>query len=364
MQTVLSPDPASAAAADSLGADHLGADSLGAAALRAEADRLAAVADSLNALADSSAADAARRTLASAQSALASEAFWYGVGTTALQVVATVALALLVIALVKRVKTRWVASVQSDSTTDKRRQRVLTTADLLGSVARYVIWAITIVTALGLVGFDIRALLAGAGIAGLAIGFGAQTLVKDVISGFFLLFDDTLGNGDLIRIGADVGTVEYVGLRLIKVRKFNGELLMVPAGELRTFGNQSVGFARVIVDVGLSYEADLEDALRALEDVAAEWAETEHAREVMVEEAPQVQALTSLGDSAVTARIVVQVRPGEQFLAERDLRSLVKRRFDERGVEIPFPRRTVYVKSLGDAAEAGLSDLDAGAAGA
>ena len=249
------------------------------------------------------------------------------------------------------------ASVQDDPALDKRRQRVLTTADLLGSVARYAVWTVTGVTVLSILGFDIRALLAGAGIAGLAIGFGAQTLVKDVISGFFLLFDDTLGNGDLIRIGDEVGEVEYVGLRLIKVRKFDGELLMVPAGELRTFGNKSIGYARVVVNVGLSYEQDASQALRVLEEVAAEWAASASAREIMVEEAPQVQGLLELGDSAVTARVIVQVRPGEQFAADRQIRSLVKTRFDERGIEIPFPRRTVYVKSAdGDA------DVEAAAA--
>ena len=301
--------------------------------------------------------------VAAAGRRLATEEFWLGVGQTALQVAFAVALALVAISLVTRLKRRWVASVQNDPATDKRRQRVLTTADLLGSVARYAIWTVTIVTVLSIVGFDVRALLAGAGIAGLAIGFGAQTLVKDVISGFFLLFDDTLGNGDLIRIGDDVGTVEYVGLRLIKVRKFDGELLMVPAGELRTFGNKSVGYARAIVPVGLSYEQDAGQALAVLEDVAREWAETEHARAAMVEEAPQVQALMDLGDSAVTARVIVQVVPGEQFAAERDLRRLIKARFDERGIEIPFPRRTVYVKSEGGGEADGAVE-DAAAAGA
>ena len=316
--------------------------------------------DTTAGVSDTSTAGITVQDIVDARDAVFSEAFWLDVGTTALRVVVTVGLALLAIALVKRIKNRWVASVQDDPATDKRRQRVLTTADLLGSVARYVIWAITIVTVLALVGFDIRALLAVAGIAGLAIGFGAQTLVKDVISGFFLLFDDTLGNGDLIRIGGDIGTVEYVGLRLIKVRKFDGELLMVPAGELRTFGNKSVGFARVIVNVGLSYEQDASEALAVLEEVAREWAETEHAQEIMVEEAPQVQALMDLGDSAVTARVVAQVRPGEQFPAERALRHLIKQRFDEMGVEIPFPRRTVYVKTDGGAD----ASAEAGAAGA
>src|SRR5690606_8701324 len=271
--------------------------------------------------------------------------FWYSVGATAVRVAFIVFLALLVLGIVGRLRKRWVRRVRDRPTTDKRRQRVLTVADLVGSVARYVVWGVAGIMVLAELGLDVGPLLAGAGIAGLAIGFGAQTLVKDVISGLFLLFDDTIGVGDLIRMGNDAGTVEYVGLRLIKVRKFDGELLMIPAGELRVFGNKSIGFARVIVNVGLSYEQNVNEALAALEEVAREWAETEEAKRIMLEEAPQVQAVMDLGDSAVTTRVVAQVIPGEQFAAERELRRLIKNRFDEMGVEIPFPRRTVYVKS-------------------
>ena len=304
------------------------------------------------------AARSAAELVGDLRATLTSEAFWFNIGWAAVKVLIVVAAALFVLGFLERVKRRWVARAHAAPTVDKRRQRVLTVADLLGSVARYAVWTVTGITVLAIVGFDVRALLAGAGIAGLAIGFGAQTFVKDVISGFFLLFDDTLGNGDLIRIGDDVGTVEYVGLRLIKVRKFSGELLMVPAGEVRTFGNQSVGYARVVVTVGLSYEQDAHEALRVLEAVAEEWAATDAAKEVMVEDAPQVQGLLSLDDSAVTARIVVQVRPGEQFAVDRAIRTLVKERFDEHGIEIPFPRRTVYVRSEGGA------DAEAAAAGA
>ncbi len=308
--------------------------------------------------------DSLRQTLQSlggVSEALFSRSFWLGAGWTAVKVAVIVALALAALAVVKRVKRSWVASAMKAPTLDKRRQRVLTVADLLGSVARYLVWTVAAVMVLDAIGLPIGPLLAGAGIAGLAIGFGAQTFVKDVISGFFLLFDDTLGNGDLIRIGTDTGTVEYVGLRLIKVRKFDGELLMVPAGELRTFGNKSVGYARAIVEVSLSYEQDAGLALTVLEDVAREWAASDHARDVIVEEAPQVQAFLALGDSGVTARVIVQVRPGEQFAVERDLRRLIKARFDERGVEIPFPRRTVYVKAEGGVAPDAASDAAAGA---
>ena len=154
---------------------------------------------------------------------------------------------------------------------------MLTLADLLGSVARYVVWTIAGVMVLSDVGFDVGPLLASAGVAGLAVGFGAQTLVKDVISGFFLLFDNTVGSGDLITFNGHTATVEYVGLRLIKARTFDGELMMIPAGELRVFGNKSLGFARVIVTVGLSYEQDAAEALRVLGEVAEEWAATDDA---------------------------------------------------------------------------------------
>ena len=293
----------------------------------------------------SEAADAAT----SARETVLDTAFWLGLGEVAIRVAIIVGLALLTLSLLTRVKTRWVEKVMAEPHLDKRRQRVLSVADLLGSLARYVVWTIAGVMVLEAVGLAIGPLIAGAGIAGLAIGFGAQTLVKDVISGFFLLFDDTLGYGDLIRIGDDVGTVEYVGLRLIKVRKFNGEMLMVPSGELRTFGNQSIGFARVIVSVGLAYEQNVDDVLAVLRDVTEEWAATEEVQAILVDEPPEVQAVLDLGDSAVQVRVVARVRPGEQFAADRELKRLIKARFDERGVEIPFPRRMIYVKGLNEA---------------
>ena len=271
--------------------------------------------------------------------------FWWSIAQVTYRVALVIAVALLVLAVVKRLKRRWIASVQDRPTLDKKRQRVLTVADLIGSVTRYIVWAVAAMMILDAIGLPIGPLLAGAGIAGLAIGFGAQTLVKDVISGLFLLFDDTIGIGDLITLNGQTATVEYVGLRLIKARKFDGELLMIPAGEIRTFGNKSIGFARAIVPVDLAYEADVEAGLAAMEAVAHEWAQTDFAKDVMLEEAPTVQAVMGLGESGVKARIVVQVRPGEQFQAEREMNRLIKNRFDETGIEIPFPRRTVYVKS-------------------
>ena len=254
------------------------------------------------------------------------------------------AIAFFLIGLVRKLTNRWKASVVDLPAIDPRRQRALTVSNLIVSASRYVIWTMAAIMVLAEVGLDIGPLLAGAGIAGLAIGFGAQTLVKDVISGVFLLFDDIIHVGDLVTFGGTTGTVEGISLRLIKIRKFDGELVMVPAGDLRTFGNKSVGFARAIVPIGVSYEQDLDEILAVLDEVAQEWAAIPENKEAMLEEKPTIQAVTELGESSVTARIVVQMIPGSQFPAERDMRKMIKQRFDERGIEIPFPRRTVYMR--------------------
>ena len=265
-----------------------------------------------------------------------------GILATIFQIVVVLVLAWLIIRTVDKGTRRWVKQFEALPAIHPRRQRAFTTSSLLTSAIRYIVWPIALIMVLSELNIDVAAMIATAGIAGLAIGFGAQTFVKDVISGIFLLFDDTIHVGDMVKIGSEEGTVEFIGIRLIKVRKFNGEMLMVPAGELRIFGNLSIGYARVIVDVGLSYEQDLETILPVLERIAHTWAEAH--REILLEEEPQVQAVTHFADSSINARIVVQVQPGEQFEAERALRRLLKQEFDRQGIEIPFPRRTLYMR--------------------
>jgi small conductance mechanosensitive channel len=258
-----------------------------------------------------------------------------------LRILVILLVGLVALRLIKKATNRWIEGVQELAANDPRRQRAATLGNLLQSIAEYVVWPILGIMILSEIGLDIGALLATAGVAGLAIGFGAQTLVKDVIGGIFLLFDDIIHVGDLVSIGNTIGTVEEIGVRLVKVRKFDGELVMIPAGEIRMFGNKSMGWARVVVPVGLSYGQDVDSILPIMEEVASEWA-AEH-KEILLEDSPTVQGLMDFGDSSVTARVVMQVKPGEQFAAERELRMRLKRAFDEREVEIPFPQRTVHV---------------------
>lgn len=266
---------------------------------------------------------------------------WRPVLTGGLRILAILSVALIVLLVIRRATNQWVARAESYGKGDPRQQRAATLGSLLESAAHYLIWPIAAIMVLSEVGLDVGALLAAAGVAGLAIGFGAQTLVKDVIGGIFLLFDNIIQVGDLVNVQGTVGTVESIGVRLVKVRKFDGELLMIPAGEIRTFGNKSIGWARAIVPVGLSYDQDVDAILPVMKEVAQNWADEN--RDLVLEDEPQVQSIMDFGDSAITARIVVQVQPGEQYAAERELRRRLKQQFDEQGVEIPFPQRTVHV---------------------
>ncbi len=266
--------------------------------------------------------------------------YWRPALEGGLRILLILAIALVVLRIVRRLTNQWMDRVQELDKSNTRRQRADTLGNLIQSTAKYIVWPLAAIMVFSEIGLDVGALLATAGVAGLAIGFGAQTLVKDVISGVFLLFDDLIHVGDLVSIGGTVGTVEEISVRLIKVRKFDGELVMIPAGDVRTFGNKSMDWARVVVPVGLSYEQDVDAILPIMEQVAQKWAGENE--DILLEDEPQVQGLMDFGDSSVTARVTVQVKPGEQYAAERELRQRLKRTFDEQGVEIPFPQRTVH----------------------
>lgn len=276
------------------------------------------------------------------RSTLLDPAIWIGLLGVLLQIFLILLLAFVAIRLVDRFTGRWRDRVQDLPAIHPRRQRAFTISNLVSSTARYVVWPLALIMLLSEIGVEVGALLATAGVAGLAIGFGAQTLVRDVISGIFLLFDDTIHVGDLVRVGSEAGAVEEIGVRMIKVRKFDGELLMVPSGELRIFGNKSITFIRVVVDVPLSYEQDIETVLPVIKRVADEWAEQR--REILLEPEPLVLAIMAFDASSVNARVAIKVIPGEQFQAERDLRLMLKREFDALGIEIPFNRQTVYLR--------------------
>ncbi|MEO0068693.1 MAG: mechanosensitive ion channel family protein [candidate division WOR-3 bacterium] len=221
----------------------------------------------------------------------------------------------------------------------KRPGRFRTVMPLVQSLFGYVVLVIALIMVLRVIGVDYKAILAGAGVLGLAIGFGAQTLVKDFISGFFTLFEGAIAVGDYITTPVVEGVVEKIGLRTTQVRAFDGTLWTIPNGELTSFGNRSREFMRAIVTFDVAYEQNPERAMAVAQEVALLWYEENKARCL---EPPLVQGLINFGDSGMGVRIVCKVKPMEQWQAERELRMRLKRAFDQAGVEIPFPRRVIY----------------------
>ncbi len=222
-----------------------------------------------------------------------------------------------------------------------RKQSAKTVFTMLRSMVYYVFFFIALIMVLRVIGVDFSAILAGAGVVGLAIGFGAQTLVRDFLSGFFLLFEDSVNVGDFITIGDIAGTVEFIGVRRTQVRAFDGTLYTIPNGELTKFGNKNRDFMRAVVTVDLAYEQDAEQGMEVAHRVVDGWC-AEHRSDAVGE--PEVQGLLSFGESGVTIRVVVMVKPMRHWEAERQLRVELKKAFDAAGVEIPFPRRVVYTR--------------------
>uniref|UniRef100_A0A7C4GGW5 Mechanosensitive ion channel family protein n=1 Tax=candidate division WOR-3 bacterium TaxID=2052148 RepID=A0A7C4GGW5_UNCW3 len=219
--------------------------------------------------------------------------------------------------------------------------RARTLLPLIRSIVGYAVLFGALVLALRALGVDYTAILAGAGVVGLAVGFGAQTLVRDFISGFFLLYEGLIAAGDYIVLGDIAGEVERIGLRVTHVRAFDGALHIIPNGELTRFGNMNRGFMRAIVTVDIAYEQEPGKGLEVAGRAAADWYRE---RSEVALEPPQVQGIVNFGASGLTIRVVCKVKPLQHWQAERELRLRLKREFDTFGVEIPSPRQTVYLR--------------------
>jgi small conductance mechanosensitive channel len=211
-------------------------------------------------------------------------------------------------------------------------QRADTLQGLLCSVASYLINFIVILTVLQLLGIPIQTVLAGAGIAGLAVGFGAQNLIRDVITGFFILYEDHFGVGDAVTLAGVTGTVEEMGLRVTKIRDFDGSLHIVPNGDIGQVNNQSRGTSRVVVNVDVAYEEDVEEALRLLEELCEQF------EDQVIVDGPRVLGVQELGASAVTIGLFVRTEAREHFDIGRRLRLEAKKTLDDAGIEIPYER--------------------------
>jgi small conductance mechanosensitive channel len=224
--------------------------------------------------------------------------------------------------------------------TSRRAQRAKSLGSLLKSITTGLIFGVVLVMCLAEVNVNVAPILASAGVVGLALGFGAQTLVKDLLSGIAMLLEDQYGVGDVVDLGEAVGTVEAVGLRITRLRAVDGTVWYVRNGEIQRVGNQSQNWARAVLDVGVRYDADLARVRSILQDVARELWHDEEFGGLIIEE-PEVWGVEQLLPDRVVVRVTLKTAPLEQWSVARAMRERIKARFDYEGIRLFTPQLLV-----------------------
>jgi small-conductance mechanosensitive channel len=228
-------------------------------------------------------------------------------------------------------------------TANRNLKRVDALSDITNNLIKVVVWLIAVFMILGTLGINLGPLVAGAGIAGIALGFGAQSIVKDFLSGILMLVEDQFGIGDVIDVGEASGVVESLSLRTTRLRSIDGTVWHVPNGEIRRVGNMSQGWSRSVIDVGIGYGSDIDTSLAIMKGVA-EGMSNEETWNTKLLEKPELLGVQELGDSSVVLRMWVVTEPAAQWDVSRELRRRIKYAFDAAGIEIPFPQMTAHLR--------------------
>ncbi|MCW1929053.1 mechanosensitive ion channel family protein [Bhargavaea beijingensis] len=265
--------------------------------------------------------------------ALFSEELWLSVGLLALKILLIITIAGLVVRIGKAIIRR-VFSVRLRRPLSERRERTL--LKLLENVISYVVYFAAILAVLSAFHIDVAGMIAAAGVLGLAVGFGAQSLVKDVITGFFIIFEDQFSVGDYVRIGEAEGTVEEIGLRTTKIKVFTGELHIIPNGNIQEVINSSIYNSLAVIDVSVSYETNIPKAEALIREFLHSLIDDENYADLLAP--PELLGVQSLGAHDVIMRITAETAPMMHFAVARKLRKDLKEFLERNEIEIPYPK--------------------------
>ena len=266
--------------------------------------------------------------------------------TGGIRILVYVIAGILVIKAVSKVGRSIVKKVEDEdeTTRSERERRADTLFAVVNVTTKVFVWVIVAFMILKEVGANITPLLTGAGVVGLAIGFGAQNIVRDFFNGFLILLENQYRVGDVIEIAGRSGTVESINLRTTVIRDLSGVVHVIPNGEIRAVDNMTFSESRAVIDVGISYESSIDKAIEVLNGIGEELKkDTDLGRFIRDFSILGVQ---NLGDSSVDIRVLIKTEPSQQWAIARRFKYLVKTRFDEAGIEIPYPHQTVYIKNI------------------
>ncbi|PAE23473.1 MULTISPECIES: mechanosensitive ion channel family protein [Bacillaceae] len=274
---------------------------------------------------------------------ISNEETWITIGEGIFKIVAILIVTSILIRIGK-LAIRNIFKLRTPSRLRISERREATLLKLLENMLTYVVFFVAAIMILSVLTIDVKALLAGAGIVGLAVGFGAQSLVKDIITGFFIIFEDQFSVGDYIRVDQFEGTVEEIGLRTTKIKNWTGEVHILPNGSIMQVTNFSLNNSVAFVDVKISYEGDIVKAEKVLQELFEKLPEK---YEDMVK-TPEILGVQNLAASEVVLRVVSETLPMRHFYIARQLRKEIKLCLDEHGIEIPFPRLVMYTRNEQD----------------
>lgn len=268
---------------------------------------------------------------------LLKEETWIDLGFVALKIIFVLLLTAVVVKFGKRIIERlFLVRQRSPLSYDERRQNTL--LKLLQNILTYAVYFASILAILSTLGINVAGLVAGAGIVGLAVGFGAQSLVKDVITGFFIVFEDQFAVGDQVQIGQSMGVVIEIGLRTTKVKSYTGELHIIPNGNISEVINYSIYNSIALIDISVSYESDIQ----AVENTIKEFLQDLPNKYEELVSIPNLLGVQSLAASEVILRVVAETLPYQQHGVARNIRRDLKEYLEQKGIEIPYPKMVVY----------------------
>ncbi len=234
------------------------------------------------------------------------------------------------------------ASVSKETVPGAGAKRIRTLTSVLWTIAVGLIWFVVALTALGQMGINLAPVLAGAGVVGLAVGFGAQNLVRDLVSGFFLILENQIRVGDVAIINGTGGLVEAITFRTVVLRDLSAIVHVFPNGAINTLSNLTKEWSAYVIDVGVAYKEDTDRVVEVMRSVADAMQKEPEFGAVMI--APiEIFGVDDFADSAVVIKARFKTRPLQQFNVGREYRRRLKKAFDEQGIEIPFPHRTLYM---------------------
>lgn len=243
----------------------------------------------------------------------------------------------------RRIKPIMLEHMESGSDLDSREleKRLDTLLGILRSIIKVLIWVMVGMLVLRKIGIDIAPIIAGAGIVGLAVGFGAQELVRDFIAGFFMLLENQIREGDVAIVNGTGGLVEHVGMRTIVLRDLSGVVHVFQNGKINTLSNMTKNWSGMVFDIGVAYKEDTDKVAEVIQQVAEELRADPGFRDKILEPI-EIFGVDGFGDSAVIMKARFKTVPIEQWAVGREYRRRLKKAFDEQGIEIPFPHRTIY----------------------